>query len=294
MYTSEITDQAQGLRRMTKARPVKVIAVTSGKGGVGKTNISVNLGMGMANQGKDVMIMDADLGLANVDLMLGLHPKYNLSHVINGERSLEEVTINGPGGLKILPASSGIKAMAELTTAQHTDVIHAFNEIGFPLDVLIIDTAAGISDHVISFVKAAQEIVVVLCDEPASITDAYAMIKILSMDYGLHRFRVVTNMVPSMQAGRELYNKIHKVTDRYLDVALDFMGIVPHDEYLKKAIQRQRAVYDAYPRCKSSLAFKKLAEKADSWPMPSAAGGRLEFFVERLIQASQPQTGASL
>lgn len=293
---SEVSDQATGLRRMVNPGPVKVIAVTSGKGGVGKTNISVNLGISLANTGKQVMLMDADLGLANVDILLGLHPQYNLSHVIKGERTLEEVVVKGPQGLRIMPAASGIRTMAELAPAEHAGVIRAFSELACPLDVLLIDTAAGISDSVISFTRAAQETIVVLCDEPASITDAYAMIKILSRDFGMHRFRIVPNMVSSAQSGRELFKKILRVTDRYLDVALDYMGAVPMDDCLRKAIQRQKAVTDVYPRSKSSIAFKKLAQKADSWPMPAAAAGRLEFFVERLILASthQNSTGVSL
>jgi flagellar biosynthesis protein FlhG len=279
---------------MSKSRPVKVIAVTSGKGGVGKTNVSVNLGIAMAQCGKEVMLMDADLGLANIDVMLGLHPKYNLSHVISGERRLDEIVVNGPEGIRVVPAASGIQAMAELPTSQHAGVIRAFSELSFPLDVLIVDTAAGVSDSVTSFTRAAQEVVVVICDEPASITDAYALIKLLSRDYGIHRFRVLANMVPNVQTGRDLFRKIVTVTDRYLDVAVDFMGMIPHDEYLRKAIQKQRAVTQVYPRSKSSIAFKKLAEKADKWPMPSTAGGRLEFFVERLIMASQPETGVSV
>jgi len=240
------------------------------------------------------LLMDADLGLANVDVMLGLRPRFNLSHVVSGERPLDEVVVDGPEGLKIVPASSGIHSMASLEPAEHAGVIRAFSELNFPLDVLLIDTAAGISDSVIAYTKAAQEVIVVLCDEPASITDAYALIKLLSRDYGMHRFRVITNMVSSIQNGKELYRKILQVTDRYLDVALDFMGVIPNDEYLRKAVQRQKAVTDAFPRCKSSLAFKKLAQKADSWPMPASAGGRLEFFVERLIMASQHGTGVSL
>lgn len=294
MLVPNSLDQAAGLRRIAKSRPVKVIAVTSGKGGVGKTNVSVNLGLTMAQLGKEVMLMDADLGLANIDVMLGLHPQYNLSHVINGEKRLDEVVVSGPEGMRIVPASSGLQAMAELPPSQHAGVIRAFSELNFPLDVLIIDTAAGVSDSVISFTKAAQEVIVVICDEPASITDAYALIKLLSRDFGLHRFRVLANMVPSVQVGRELFRKFVTVTDRYLDVALDFMGMIPQDEFLRKAIQKQRAVAQAYPRSKSSIAFKKLAQKADSWPMPATAGGRLEFFVERLIMASQPETGVSV
>lgn len=278
----------------TKNKPVRVIAVTSGKGGVGKTNVAVNLGVSLAGMGKNVMLMDADLGLANVDVLLGLRPRFNLSHVISGERPLDEVLVDGPEGLKIVPASSGVSSMAELEPAEHAGVIRAFSELNHPLDVLLIDTAAGISDSVVAYTKAAQEVLVVLCDEPTSITDAYALIKLLNREYGIHRFRVLANMVPSVQAGKDLYRKILQVTDRYLDVALDFVGAIPNDEYLRKAVQRQKSVVDAFPRCKSSLAFKKLAQKADSWPVPTTAGGRLEFFVERLILASQTGTGVSL
>ena len=280
-------DQAAGLRRMSSPHPVRVIAVTSGKGGVGKTNVSINMAVSMANEGKNVMIMDADLGLANIDIMLGLNPQYNLSHVINGERTLEEIIVDGPAGVRVVPASSGTQSMAELTPLQHAGVVQAFSELSHDVDVLIVDTAAGITDSVVSFTRAAQEVVVVVCDEPTSITDAYAMIKLLNKDYGLQRFRVLSNMVHSMQEGRELFIKMMKVTDRFLDVTLDFMGSVPYDEYLRKALQKQKAVVDAYPRSKAAMAFKNLAKKTDNWPIPREAGGHLEFFVERLIQSTQ-------
>ncbi len=287
MLMAETLDQAAGLRRIATPRPVRVITVASGKGGVGKTNVTVNLGLSLTAQGKEVLLLDADLGLANVDVMLGLHTNYDLSHVLKGERTLEEVICTGPHGMRIVPASSGLQNMAELSTAEHAGIINAFSELSVTPDVLLIDTAAGISDNVVTFSRAAQEVIVVVCDEPASITDAYALIKLLNREYGIYRFRVLTNRVQSVQDGRALYNKILKVTDRYLDVALDFMGVVPEDEYLRKAVQKQRAVVDAYPRSKSALAFKKLASKADSWPVPASAGGQLEFFVERLILASQ-------
>jgi flagellar biosynthesis protein FlhG len=280
-------DQAAGLRRISRPRPVRVVAVSSGKGGVGKTNISVNLALAMINEGKKVMLLDADMGLANIDVLLGVHPTYNLSHVLNGERSLEEIIVSGPQGLHIVPGSSGIQAMAELSSNEHAGLIHAFSELNYDLDVLIVDTAAGISGNVVSFSRAAQEVIIILCDEPTSLTDAYALIKLLNRDYQVNRFHILTNMVNSMQEGRSLFNKLVAVTDRYLDVAMDFMGAVPNDEYLKKAVQKQRAVIEAYPRSKSAMAFKKLAQKADNWPMPASAGGHLEFFVERLILASQ-------
>lgn len=286
MYMSEMrVDQAAGLRRMAQPNPVRVIAVTSGKGGVGKTNVSVNLAVALADAGKQVMLLDADLSLANIDVLLGLHPDKNLSHVIDGERSLEEIIITGPSGIMLVPASSGVKRLAELSTMENAGLIRAFSELNHDVDTLIIDTAAGINESVTSFSRAAQEVVVVVCDEPASITDAYALIKVLNVEYGIQKFRVLANQAHSAQEGRELFNKISRVTDRYLDVTLEFMGVVPHDDYLKKAVRKQRAVVQAYPRSRSSMAFKNLAQKTDKWPVPSAAGGHLEFFVERLIQS---------
>ena len=195
-------DRAAGLRRGAKGHAVRVMAVTSGKGGVGKTNVSVNLAAAMINNGKDVMLLDADLGLANIDVLLGLNPTYNLAHVLNGSRSLEEVIVKGPGGLKIIPAASGIKNMANLSPAEHAGLIKAFSELSDRLDVLVVDTAAGISDSVISFTRACQEVIVVVCDEPASITDAYALIKVLSRDYGqgfLSSSALVWSAMPGMQ-----------------------------------------------------------------------------------------------
>jgi len=285
MLMSDVTpDQASGLRRMTKPRPIRVIAVTGGKGGVGKTNVSINLAVAMSEMGKRVMILDADLGLANIDIALGLHPEYDLSHVLRGERNLNEVVLDGPAGVRVVPASSGIQEMAELSPAEHAGLINAFSEISNDLDVLVVDTAAGISDTVVSFSRAAQELVVVVCDEPASITDAYALIKLLNREYGVNRFRVLSNMVRTTQEGRDLYNKLYRVTDRYLDVMLNYMGCIPYDDCLKKAVKGQKSVVQAYPRSPASQAFKNLAKKADNWPVPAGANGHLQFFVERLIQ----------
>ena len=269
---------------MSKANPVRVLAVTSGKGGVGKTNISVNLAVSLAQIGRRVMVMDADLGLANLDIMLGLHPQYNLSHVLSGQRTLEEILLTGPEGIRVVPAASGVQNMAELEPAQHAGLIRAFSELSHTMDVLIIDTAAGISDSVISFSKAAQEVLVVVCDEPSSLTDAYALIKLLSREHDLFRFRIVANMAGSAQEGRELFKKLTRVTDKFLDVMLDFVGVVPYDEYLRKSVRKQRAVVEAFPRSKASAAFKEMAVRIDNWPVPRGAGGHVEFFVERLIE----------
>ena len=287
-------DQAAGLRALKPSKPVRVIAVTSGKGGVGKTNVSVNLSIAMAARGKNVMVLDADLGMANLDVLLGLRPEYNLSHVISGEQSLNDILVPGPMGIQIVPAASGTQMMAQLSEAEHIGLIRAFSEVNQNVDVLVIDTAAGVSSGVVSFCKAAQEVLVVVCDEPASITDAYAMIKLLNREHGIQRFRVLSNMARSVQEGRHLYEKLAKVTNRFLDVTLSYYGVLPYDEYMRKAIQRQKAVVEAFPRSKSAIAFKNLAQKADKWPMPGKASGDLEFFVERLIRASQVNVEATV
>ncbi len=280
-------DQAAGLRRQVNPpRPVKVIAIASGKGGVGKTNVTVNLGVAMAAQGKEVVLLDADLGLANIDVMLGLHPQFNLLHVLDGSKSLSEIIVEGPSGLKIIPAASGVQKMAELSSAEHAGMIQAFSDMDQHIDVLLIDSAAGIADSVVSFSKAAQEVIIVVCDEPASITDAYALIKLLSRDHAVERFHIVANMSRNVQEGRELFDKISLVCDRFLDVTLDFMGIVPFDEDLRRAVKKQRSVVEAFPRSKSAMAFAHLAKKVEYWPVQKQPRGHLEFFVERLIQAS--------
>ncbi len=269
---------------MSTQHPVQVIAVSGGKGGVGKSNVSINLALALVEQGRRVVLLDADLGLANIDILLGISATRTIEDVLAGVCSLRDVLVTGPGGIKIVPASSGTQRMANLGLQEHAGLIAAFSEISDELDVLIIDTAAGISEGVMSFIRAAQEVLVVVTDEPTSITDAYAQIKLLNRDYGLFRFRVVANMVKTEQDGRLLFAKLAKVTDRFLDVALQYVGSIPFDEHVKKAVQKQRPVLEAYPRAKASLAFKALAQKVDSWPLASTPRGHLEFFVERLVQ----------
>ena len=270
---------------MANSGPVQVIAVTGGKGGVGKSNVSINLSLALAEKGRKVVLLDADLGLANIDVLMGLTAKRNIADVISGECSLRDVMVEGPMGVKIVPASSGTQKMVSLNPMEHAGLINAFSEISHDLDVLIVDTAAGISESVVSFLRAAQEVIVVVCDEPTSITDSYALIKLLNRDYDMYRFRVLANMVKTQEEGRHLFSKLTNVTGRFLDVALQYVGSIPYDEAVKKSVQRQRAVLDAYPRAKASMAYRALAQKADSWPLPSTPRGHLEFFVERLVQA---------
>ena len=278
-----IEDQASSLRRMNQSRLIKVIAVTGGKGGVGKTNVTLNTAISMAQQGKRVMVLDADLGLANVDVLLGLRVVKNLSHVLSGECTLDEVLVEGPYGIKIAPATSGSQSMTELTPTEHAGLIRAFSELRSQIDVLIVDTAAGISDMVLSFSRAPQDILVVVCDEPTSLTDAYALIKILNKEHGVFRFKIVANMVRNMREGQELFNKLTKVTDRFLDVALELVATVPFDENIRKSVRKQKAIVEAYPTSPAAIAIKKLAQQAAGWPVPSQPGGHLEFFLEQLV-----------
>ena len=265
--------------------PVRTIAVTGGKGGVGKTNISVNLSMALADMGKRTLLLDADLGLANVDVLLGLTPKFTLADLVAGRCTLEEVLIDMPNGLMVVPAASGRRYMAELPPAQHVGLVNVFSELKRELDVMVIDTAAGITDSVLTFCQAAQDAVVVVCDEPASITDAYALIKVLSRERGVDRVQIVANMVRDLNEGRLLYDKLSRVCEKFLgDVSLNYLGCVPQDDWLRLAVQRQQPVVKAYPSSPSAQAIAEIARRTARWQAPTVPRGNVEFFVERIIQ----------
>jgi len=289
MSASEsLPDQAEGLRN-AGPKPVRVICVTGGKGGVGKTSVSVNLAVAMADAGRHVLLLDADLGLANVDVLLGLTPRFTLADVIEGRCTLQDTLLEGPHGLAIVPAASGKRKMAELSAPEQVGLIRAFSELDRDLDVLVIDTAAGISDSVLTFAQAAQDVILVVCNEPASITDAYALIKVLSRERGVTRVHVLANMVRSPAEGRELFDKLARVTDRFLDVTISLLGIIPHDVWLRRSIQRQQAVVEAFPASPSAHALRGVARRIDQWTAPSGPRGPVEFFVERMVT---PREGA--
>jgi flagellar biosynthesis protein FlhG len=278
-----IKDQAAGLRNLSRTKPVKVIAVTAGKGGVGKSNVSVNLAVALAQMNKNVMLLDADLGLANVDIMLGLHTKYNLSHVIQGTCHLSDIILQGPNGIRVIPAASGTEFMTHLSPAEHAGIIDAFNELTDDLDYMIIDTAAGISDTVLSFTRSSQELIVVVCDEPTSLTDAYALIKVMSKRYEWTHFHILANMVRNLKDGRDLFNKLFRVSEQFLDVHLDYLGAIPFDEHVHKAVKKQKPVLIAYPESDASASIRELADGVNNWPSKSSLGGNTSFFLERLV-----------
>jgi len=275
---------AQGVARNNNPNPVQVIAVTGGKGGVGKTTIAVNLAAALAARGKDVMLLDGDLGLANVDVFLGLTPRLTLADVLAGNCSLEEVVIEAPQGFRVVPAASGIAQLAELDTLTHLGLVRAFGDLTTDLDVLVVDTAPGIAGSVLQFSQAAQQVLVVLCDEPASLTDAYALIKILSRDHGVKKFRVLVNQVRGRGLGQALFQRFERVATRFLSVELDYVGEIPEDAFLRRSIREQRPVVAAYPSAPAAVALKTLALRADMWPVAEGPRGNVEFFVERLIR----------
>ncbi len=271
-------------KRATRVGAVQVIAVTGGKGGVGKTTVAINLASAFAAAGRRTLLLDGDLGLANVDVLLGITPRHSLAHVISGERTLEEVILDTPSGFRIVPGASGVGRLANLSDVEILGLVQGFSALAEQLDTLIIDTPAGIAPTVLQLSQAAQHVLVVVCDEPASLTDAYGLIKVLSRNHGVTNFKVLANMVRADGAGKGLFETLKRVTSRFLNVTLDYCGEIPEDTYLKRSIREQRPVVDAFPSSRSSRALKLLGELADKWPVPAGARGNIEFFAERLVQ----------
>lgn len=268
---------------------VQVIAVTGGKGGTGKTSIAVNLATAFAQAGRHTMLLDGDLGLANCDVMLGLTPRCTLEHVLSGERRLEEVILQTSSGVRVVPASSGVAKMAALGAIEQAAIVRAFSALPGPLDVLVVDTAAGIHDSVLQFCQCAQQLLLVLRDEPTSLTDTYALIKVLSRNHGLRHFRVVANMTRQSGEGENVFRRLQRVADRYLEVVLEFVGEIPEDSAVRQAVQQQRPVLEAFPNCAAARALKRLGTAAASWPLPTGPSGRLEFFLERMLMRTAPR-----
>ncbi|MEW6417078.1 MAG: MinD/ParA family protein [Nitrospirota bacterium] len=270
-----------------KTKCVRTIAITSGKGGVGKTNIAANIALEIRKSGKNVMILDADLGLSNIDILFQLTPRYNIKHVLDGKMTLKDIVIEGPRGIKILPASSGVQELTSLDEFQRLRLLEGFDLYDDDIDFLIIDTAAGISENVAFFCIAAQEIVVVTSPEPTAITDAYALIKVLFTRYQEKEFRVLVNFVKSSEEGFEVFRRLSIVAEKFLNISLDYIGCIPFDSSIQRAVKEQRAIVEIYPNSIASQKFTEIASKfSDS---NSKVKGTLQFFLGNLLSASSLQ-----
>lgn len=267
----------------TEKKRVKTIAVASGKGGVGKTNFVANLAIAMKRIGKQAMILDADLGLSNIDVLLQLAPKYNIQNILNGEKSLDEVIVQGPHGIKILPASSGVQELTALNEFQRLKILEEFDAYTGDIDVLLIDTSAGISENVAFFCIAAEETIIVTSPEPTAITDAYALIKVLFTRYQEKEFSVLVNSVRNPDEALDVFRRLSLATERFLNISLDYLGYIPYDRDVQKAVRSQRAFIDAYPDCPASKKVIEIASKVIN--TKGKVKGTLQFFIGNLLTA---------
>ena len=284
-------DQANGLREMVLRErdgrpPLRVVAVTSGKGGVGKTNIACNLAVLAARGGRKVLLLDADLGLANADIVLGVAPHHHLGHLLDSSVPLDEVMAEGPHGLRIIGASTGVQELTRLDDAQKLRLVEALEAIEDRFDLVIIDCGAGIGDNVLFFAGAAQEAVLVVSPEPTSLTDAYAAVKVLSQQADVDSFAVVVNPVPTEAHGREVFSKLTRVTERFLQARVRFGGWVPRDENLQRALMAQRPVVELFPRSPASRALGTLLAQVVDRAPPAALQGGLKFLWQRIQRES--------
>ena len=263
---------------MPKRELLKVISISSGKGGVGKTNVVANLAVSLSRLGRKVVLLDADLGLGNLDVLLGLTPKYNFGHVIRGEKSIMEIMVEGPAGVKILPAPSGMQELTNLSAEEKINLFSQLEGLEDDIDIMLIDTAAGISQNVLFFNIVAGEMIIVASPEPTSIVDAYALIKVLHNKHGEKRFRLLVNQARDNKEGLEVYRNLSVVADRFLNISLDYMGFIPYDENIRKAVREQKPVVELFPTTKASVAFAEMAKVIDAFPA-NEGGDNLRFFM---------------
>ncbi len=263
-------DQAEKLRNIIKASQVanantaRVITVTSGKGGVGKSNVAINLAVKFKSAGKRVLIFDADFGLANIEVMFGAIPKHSLADIIYQGASIKDVITWGPMGIGFISGGSGIAGMGNLSRDHLDYLIRNLAELDSLADVIIIDTAAGISEAVLEFLVASREIILVTTPEPTSITDSYSLLKALNLHERFKKsetaVKVITNKVETTEEGKQLYSKLSAVVNRYLKLNMEFLGVVPYDNALVKAVMQQSPVSISNPQTRAAKAFTDIAD----------------------------------
>jgi flagellar biosynthesis protein FlhG len=267
-----LLDQAAQLRSLMMSRPgASVIAVTSGKGGVGKSNVAVNLAVQFASVGKNVILLDADMGLANADVLCNLDIPFNLAHVIARQKELREVMVKAPGGFKLIGGASGLARMADLSDYDRQRLVDALGELEQQADILLIDTGAGISQNVLSFTRAADHVLVVTTPEPTAITDAYAVIKVVSRDDNDRRISLLVNQARSAGEAKVVYDRIAKVARQFLGVHVLEAGYVSADESVPIAVRRRQPFVLANPRCPAAICIAHLAVRLEQ-----GVAGRIE------------------
>jgi flagellar biosynthesis protein FlhG len=267
----------------------RVLSFTSGKGGVGKTHTVTNVGIGLANllnQGRSVLILDADLGLANVDVLLGLKPKGNLHDVLKGKARLDDIILEGPGGISIIPAASGVEEIQSLDTDSKMFLMQEIERVADHYDYLLIDTPAGIGSDVMYFNSAAAEVVCVINGEPTSLTDSYALIKVLSSKYGEKKVSVVVNNVASEDEAHGAYKKLAGAVERFLRVDLSYLGWVPNDPVVKECIMGQIPVAAQFPTSKAGLALSSVARRIDEVGSGHRIKGGMQLFFRQLLEVT--------
>jgi flagellar biosynthesis protein FlhG len=256
---------------MTRARRASVIAITSGKGGVGKTNISVNLAIKLAEAGKKVVLLDADLGLANADVICNIDLTTNLSHVIARRKELSEVMVKAPGGFSLIGGASGLARMADLSDADRQRLVDAMGELEQTADVILVDTGAGISPNVLAFTRAADEVLVITTPEPTAITDAYAVVKVISRDNVERRVSLLVNQARNPNEARIVYDRIAKVARQFLNIRIFDAGYIPDDEQVSNAVRKRSPFVLSAPRCAASHAVAQLAVRLEQGVVGSSA-----------------------
>ena len=261
----------------------RVISFTSGKGGVGKTNSLINIGLALVNEGRRVLILDADLGLANVDILLGLTPKYTLEDLLYNQKNIEDIIIESENGLSVIPAGSGVLSLLNLDVNKKTFLISEVERIAKDYDYLLIDTGAGISDDVLFFNTVAMEVVCVINSEPTSLTDTYSLIKVLSQR-GEKEFSILVNNVKNENEAKKAYKKLFMAVEKFLRVKLKYIGYIPNDPIVNEAILEQKAFVDMFPSSEISRKVVSLTKNLDSDFFDFRVKGGIQFFFKELLE----------
>jgi flagellar biosynthesis protein FlhG len=265
---------------MNRKQP-EVIGIASGKGGVGKTTVSVNLAIALSNTGKKVFLFDADLGLANAQIALGLRTDFNFSHVVAGEKKLQDILLEHQSGLTLIPGASGVQQMAALGQLETAAIIQAFSSLNDEIDYLIIDMAAGISPSVLTLLEACHRKFIVVIDEPSSIADAYGVIKVMLQEKKNEEIFLIQNRVESSTSGLQLFNRINDVCIKFLDHSIKNLGSINTDESILEALRNRKSIFEHAIGSLSARNFKDLAETVLELKPVEKSNGGLEFFVER-------------